>query len=55
VFSSFNLPALNAGLVWDTSLLYSQGIVQVVAIPEPAALGMACVLALALATRRRGA
>jgi hypothetical protein len=39
VFSSFNFPALNSWLAWDTSLLYTSGILQVVsAIPEPGAL-----------------
>lgn len=52
-FSSFNFPALNAGLMWDTSLLYTQGIVQVVAIPEPAALVMALAAALTVVRRRR--
>lgn len=38
-FDAFNFPALNPGLAWDTSLLYSNGILQVVnAVPEPATL-----------------
>jgi autotransporter-associated beta strand protein len=54
VFSNIVLPPLSVGLVWDTSLLYSQGIIQVVnAIPEPGALGMACVVGLAMLWRRR--
>jgi autotransporter-associated beta strand protein len=55
VFSSFNLPPLNAGLTWDTSLLYTQGIIQVVTnIPEPATLvPMTLVLGAALLKRRR--
>jgi fibronectin-binding autotransporter adhesin len=38
-FDNFDFPALNPGLAWDTSLLYSNGILQVVAaVPEPASL-----------------
>ena len=38
-FSTYNFPALNPGLACDTSLLYSNGILQVVAaVPEPATL-----------------
>jgi autotransporter-associated beta strand protein len=38
-FDTYNFPALNPGLAWDTSLLYSGGILQVVnVIPEPATL-----------------
>jgi autotransporter-associated beta strand protein len=56
VFSSFNLPALNTGLAWDTSLLYTQGIIQVVnAIPEPATVWMACVVGVVALKRRRAA
>ncbi|MBA3483932.1 MAG: hypothetical protein H0T51_19170 [Pirellulales bacterium] len=52
-FTSFNFPPLNVGLVWNTSLLYTQGIVQVVTIPEPATLSMALVVGLAMLRRRR--
>jgi len=52
-FSSFNYPPLTAGLVWDNSLLYTQGIVQVNFIPEPAALASMVVGALGLLARRR--
>jgi hypothetical protein len=38
-FDTFDFPALNPGLAWDTSLLYSNGILQVVnAVPEPVSL-----------------
>jgi fibronectin-binding autotransporter adhesin len=53
VFSSFSFPALNPGLTWDTSLLYTSGILQVVAIPEPATLSMALLVGAALLKRRR--
>lgn len=56
-FASLNLPALSSGLAWNTSTLYSDGVVRVVsAIPEPAtyaALAGACGLALAAYRRRR--
>jgi hypothetical protein len=53
-FSSYVLPSLNPGLAWDTSLLYTQGILQVVTnIPEPAAWSMALISSLVFAKRRR--
>lgn len=35
-FDSLDLPALSAGLVWDTSRLYIDGVLSVAAVPEPA-------------------
>jgi autotransporter-associated beta strand protein len=53
-FSSFSFPALNPGLAWDTSLLYSNGILQVVAaVPEPGSLASLLLLSLVFASRRR--
>jgi hypothetical protein len=34
-FSSESLPALDAGLAWDTSLLTTEGSIRVIASPEP--------------------
>lgn len=51
-FSSFNFPPLLAGLYWDTSLLYSNGIVQISLVPEPATLALLAALPM-LARRRR--
>ncbi|MBI2813266.1 MAG: autotransporter-associated beta strand repeat-containing protein [Opitutae bacterium] len=34
-FATLNLPALTAGLEWDTSALYTTGVLGVSAIPEP--------------------
>ncbi|HEX6961080.1 MAG TPA: hypothetical protein VF175_04385, partial [Lacipirellula sp.] len=53
-FDSLFLPPLSVGLVWDSSQLYTNGILQVVAIPEPAALSMALALSAVWARRRRG-
>ena len=39
-FTATNLPALGAGLAWDTSQLNNTGALNVVAIPEPATLAM---------------
>lgn len=39
-FGSFNFPALSPGLGWDTSQLYTQGILKIVAVPEPATLAL---------------
>jgi hypothetical protein len=51
-FSSFNFPPLTAGLFWNTSQLYTQGIVEVSLIPEPTALA-SLAFAAALLRRRR--
>jgi autotransporter-associated beta strand protein len=58
-FSSYNLAPLSPGLTWDTSQLYSQGKLNVVAVPEPAALalagvGVAVAAVIAWGRRRRG-
>jgi hypothetical protein len=50
-FSSFNFPALSPGLTWDTSQLYTQGWLQIAAVPEPTTL--AGMVALGVATLRR--
>lgn len=52
-FASFDFPTLTAGLTWDTSQLYSTGVVQVVVIPEPHSL-LAPTLLAVFARRRRG-
>ncbi len=54
-FTSYNFPTLSAGLFWDTSLLYSQGIVQVVNTPEPTSLAGLAISGSLLSRRRRGA
>jgi fibronectin-binding autotransporter adhesin len=52
-FDTYNFPSLNPGLAWDISLLYSNGIVQVVAaVPEPASLATLLMLS-GLFVRRR--
>jgi hypothetical protein len=42
VFGSTNLPTLDSGLAWDTSLLNSQGIISVMAlvVPEPSSIAL---------------
>jgi len=52
-FTSMSLPALSPGLAWDTSNLYTTGVIQVNAVPEPAALGALALAATTLLTRRR--
>jgi hypothetical protein len=55
-FSGFNytMAPLAPGLAWDTSLLYTNGILQVVnAIPEPTTLSMAAIFGIAMFRRRR--
>lgn len=49
-FGSLDLPALDAGLRWQTEALYADGVLSVAAVPEPAAwalwlLGTAALLA----------
>lgn len=39
-FGRLQLPSLADGLVWDTSALYSQGALQIAAVPEPAEWAM---------------
>jgi hypothetical protein len=54
-FASISLPTLDAGLNWDTSQLYSTGIISVIPTPEPTTatlLGGSVILGL-LARRRR--
>lgn len=58
VFSSINLPTLTAGLVWDTSALYSMGVLSVTgsAVPEPSTYAiLAGLMALGLAVWRKRA
>lgn len=48
-FGYLSLPALDAGLAWDTSDLYAGGTLSITAVPEPATLllwlgGLACVI-----------
>lgn len=54
---TYNLASLGTGLAWDTSELYSTGVVSVVtAVPEPsayAAIFGVCVLGFATCRRRR--
>lgn len=56
-FATLSLPSLANGLSWNTSTLYSDGVISVVsAIPEPstyAALAGACALGLAAYRKRR--
>ena len=53
-FESLDLPALDAGLAWDTTALYSSGIITVSAVPEPGASALLAGLGvLVLELRRR--
>jgi len=53
-FSSYDFPTLAPGLAWDASLLYSNGILQVVnAVPEPFTLLPVAIAALAFCGRSR--
>jgi autotransporter-associated beta strand protein len=54
-FSALSLPTLTGGMTWNTSLFESQGILSVVAIPEPSALLALAGGALLLAFRRKRA
>jgi autotransporter-associated beta strand protein len=52
-FSAMDLPSLSAGLTWDTSRLYSSGMIEVVAIPEQATFVQLAVALTAFPWRRR--
>lgn len=53
-FTTLDLPTLGAGLQWDTSALYSTGVVSVVvAVPEPGRLWLLPLGAWAIMMRRR--
>jgi hypothetical protein len=52
-FSSLDLPALGTRLTWDVSRLYGDGVLQVVAVPEPATLAAFGMGFTALTLRRR--
>ncbi len=50
----FSLAGLDTGLAWDTSALYTTGLVSVTAVPEPSAiLLVGSVMAMTVARRRR--
>lgn len=50
-FDSVNLPELSGGMYWNTSKLYSDGMVE--AVPEPASMAALAVGAVAMLRRRR--
>ncbi|MBI5397172.1 MAG: PEP-CTERM sorting domain-containing protein [Verrucomicrobia bacterium] len=51
IFNSVNLPALNPGLSWDTSKLYTAG--EIAVVPEPSTYALMGVGLAALAWRRK--
>jgi autotransporter-associated beta strand protein len=51
-FASLNLPTLSGGLMWDTSNLYTTGVI-VVAVPEPSRVLLVLLGLLGLMSRRR--
>jgi hypothetical protein len=55
-FSTLQLPALGNNLAWDTSQLYTSGVISVTTVPEPGAaalFAMAAPVLLAGSMRRR--
>lgn len=52
-FDNFILPTLTESLKWDTSKLYSEGIISIVVVPEPSRLILLAITAMALFMRRR--
>lgn len=54
-FDNFILPTLNSMLKWDTSELYTLGIISIVAVPEPSRFLLIALAGMAMLTRRRRA
>lgn len=52
-FASFDLPTLDSGYSWNTTQLYSQGVISIDVVPEPGRALLALFGLLALAFRRR--
>ncbi|MFY9514551.1 MAG: PEP-CTERM sorting domain-containing protein [Rubrivivax sp.] len=54
-FSQLRLPTLASGLVWDSSRLYSDGVLSIAAaVPEPGSYGLMALGLLAIGWQRRG-
>lgn len=52
-FHTFNLPSLNDGLAWDTSRVYSTGVLGITAVPEPGSGIAILLLGLGISQRRK--
>lgn len=52
-FSELNLPALDPGLGWDTSIFNTTGILSVIAVPEPSSMALAGIAGLAILIVKR--
>lgn len=55
-FSSYDLPVLSGGLLWDTSKLSVDGTIGISVVPEPSAFGLllfGCAVFLAIGKKRR--
>ena len=52
-FTTLDLPVLGAGLQWDSSALYSTGVLSVIAVPEPSRLWVLAAGFFAVLIRRR--
>ena len=52
-FDNFILPELATGLHWDTSDLYSTGVLSISAVPEPTTLAISGLICIGLIVRRR--
>jgi len=52
-FEFVSLPTLDAGLAWDTSKLYSTGVLSVTAVPEPGVFPLMVFIGCCVSSRRR--
>ncbi len=52
-FSTLELPALGGSLGWDTSQLYTSGVLSVAAVPEPESIYLMAIAAVTLIVMRR--
>jgi hypothetical protein len=51
--SELNLPTLDPGLSWDTTLFATSGIISVITVPEPSSMALAGIAGLVILIAKR--